>query len=342
LALVAPQISFNSQSFILSGTGGGSNTTHINTDNVSYSETVSYGYEISKKNPDNSLTMITRVWTDATSFTKDLTALLSEPCNIVVKQFENINGSSDDNPSGWNTYTYSAESNPITVETIIPYIPNAIYDLVSDELRITEAYGNVSKLRIYKALNTDSNYTLAKEIVTTAESYTEINLSTLLGIGIWQVMVRAVNEIGQPSNDSEIVNVTVSESSEAGSLAVTEFSVTLTPNIAEAVINGVEPNLTATKNVILFPGLAEADVEGYTPGVTLNVVLTPNIAEAIAEASTPNIVAVKNVVMFPPVAEAVAHVLIPAVNGQLIVVIPIKTIIGRLRTKDKLKGVLRC
>lgn len=112
--LVAPQISLNKDTLILSGIGGGVNTSYTTDDGMRI-DRYSYGYEVySKRLSDGYLTLIDRIYTDVTSFTYVLNAYLSthDVESIVSKQFEEDIWNESPEIGGIN-YSYSVESNAI-------------------------------------------------------------------------------------------------------------------------------------------------------------------------------------------------------------------------------------
>lgn len=193
MALLAPTISFNSSDFSISGTGGGTNTTD---------STYKYGYAVYKRPVGGgSLTLLTKVYTDATTFNLSLYGLVTAVCEILAIQFQEL-------VSNGTFYALSSYSNYVVISLPPIRPPSTLsYDPTTNTLSWSGASGGIASYKVYKA--DGSAWSLLTTVTTTATS------GSLLLDGLVtesaDLMVRTVETGGSVSSDSELRHVTIED-----------------------------------------------------------------------------------------------------------------------------------
>lgn len=191
MSLLAPVISFNLSDFSISGSGGGVNTSD---------STYKYGYAVYKRPVGGgTLTLLTKVYTDASTFSLSLYGLVTAVCEITAEQFEEFNGS---------PYAGSGFSNYVVITLPPPRPPSTLsYDAITNTLSWSGASGGIASYKVYKA--NGSTWSLIATVTTTATSGSLV-LDTYLTTSA-DLMVRTVDSGGSISTDSEIVHVAIED-----------------------------------------------------------------------------------------------------------------------------------
>lgn len=254
MAVQTPVISYNKITKVLSGTGGGTNSSMYHW----------YYYVIYTRLIGGTVWVEnSSVQTNAASFTKTIDILYGN--QVMVKQLDITVGT----PYGSDEVSraYSGESNILTVARLQP--PSKMsYDPLTNTFSWFDADGNIASFNVYR--DNGSAYSLLANVVTTATSGSLVLDSYLTESA--DLMVRTVETDGSMSADSEIVHVVVEDSTVQSGYSVSFDEILISINSTVSLVSDMQEWLESLYSGTIslsevFVTIAEEDLlSGNTPG----------------------------------------------------------------------------